>query len=162
INTRAESSLGFVVRLNKLTIPGNPLRRGAEPMVARASQCDPARLKSFLDDNLPEREQLELSDHLDSCATCQRGLERLAAGSGFWAELRQLTPRLGMMPGSSGSASETAHFGESGRAEAVWGRDQSLGFLASSDEPGSLGRLGSYEVTELLGRGGFGVVLKAS
>jgi serine/threonine-protein kinase len=130
-------------------------------MVARASQCDPARLKSFLDDNLPEREQVELSDHLDSCATCQRGLERLAAGSVFWAELRQLTPRPGMKPGSSGSASETAHFAEAGRAEAVWGRDQSLGFLASSDEPESLGRLGSYEVTEVLGRGGFGVVLKA-
>ena len=36
-----------------------------------------------------------------------------------------------------------------------------LDFLRPSHEPGSLGRLGHYEVLEVLGRGGFGVVLKA-
>src|SRR5262245_35685403 len=34
-------------------------------------------------------------------------------------------------------------------------------FLASSDKPGSIGRLGHYEVQEVVGRGGMGVVLKA-
>jgi hypothetical protein len=33
-----------------------------------------------------------------------------------------------------------------------------LGFLAPSDRAGSLGRLGHYEVSEVLGRGGFGIV----
>ena len=47
-------------------------------MVARTFQCDPVRLKSFLDDDLAEREQIELNDHLESCALCQRSLERLA------------------------------------------------------------------------------------
>jgi eukaryotic-like serine/threonine-protein kinase len=130
-------------------------------MVSRTFPCDPVRLKSFLDDDLPEREQVELNDHLETCADCQRALERLAARSGFWGELRQLTPRLGGRACSDESTPETAHFGASGRAESLWGRDQSLGFLASSDDPGSLGRLGPYEVTELLGRGGFGVVFKA-
>ena len=36
-----------------------------------------------------------------------------------------------------------------------------LDFLQPSTKPGSLGRLGHYEVLEALGRGGFGVVLKA-
>src|SRR5262249_19879780 len=36
-----------------------------------------------------------------------------------------------------------------------------LDFLARPGTPGSLGRLGHYEVTGVLGRGGFGVVLKA-
>jgi eukaryotic-like serine/threonine-protein kinase len=36
-----------------------------------------------------------------------------------------------------------------------------LGFLAPASRPGSLGRIGHYEVLQVLGRGGFGTVLRA-
>jgi serine/threonine protein kinase len=36
-----------------------------------------------------------------------------------------------------------------------------LSFLAASPRPGSLGRLGHYEVLDVLGRGGFGIVFRA-
>lgn len=36
-----------------------------------------------------------------------------------------------------------------------------LSFLEPSDKPGSLGRLGHYEVVQFLGQGAFGIVLKA-
>src|SRR5205807_5355921 len=39
--------------------------------------------------------------------------------------------------------------------------DDGLDFLDPSDRPGSIGRLGHYEVQEVIGRGGMGVVLKA-
>src|SRR5262245_44933910 len=39
--------------------------------------------------------------------------------------------------------------------------DEGLGFLQPSSTPGSLGRLDHYEVLEVVGRGGTGVVLRA-
>jgi eukaryotic-like serine/threonine-protein kinase len=117
-------------------------------MVARPFRCDESRLKSFLDDEMPGLEHAELTDHLETCANCRLALERLAASSQLWAGLREL----------SGA---TQHYGASRQGGASAERDHSLDFLASSDTAGSLGRLGPYEVTELLGSGGFGVVLKA-
>ena len=125
------------------------LIRGVDPMVARAFDCDESRLKSFLDDDMPELEQAELNDHLETCASCQRTLERFAAGSRLWADLR----------GTLAHNPPPAAHGPPQAPDVE--RDRSLDFLAPSDAPGSLGRLGPYEVTHVLGRGGFGVVLKA-
>ena len=69
-------------------------------MVARPFRCDESRLKSLLDDDMPELEQAELNDHLETCASCRRTLERLAAGSQLWAELRELAPVPSLDPAS--------------------------------------------------------------
>ncbi|MCI0683913.1 MAG: serine/threonine protein kinase [Gemmataceae bacterium] len=41
------------------------------------------------------------------------------------------------------------------------GDTESLDFLAPSDRPGALGRLGHYDVLAIVGKGGMGIVLKA-
>jgi serine/threonine-protein kinase len=121
--------------------------------------CNESRLRSFLDDVLPEQEHARLTEHLDQCGSCRRRLEQLAAGSKVWDELRRL---------AAGTREETPintpHIATTGAHpsdESAHDGSTRLDFLATSARPGSLGRLGLYEVTELLGRGGFGIVLKA-
>ncbi|MFO0848279.1 MAG: serine/threonine-protein kinase [Gemmataceae bacterium] len=63
--------------------------------------------------------------------------------------------RLAGVPGVGGWEDET-RTGPSGPDA-----DEPLDFLDPSDTPGSLGRLGHYEVREVVGRGGMGAVLRA-
>jgi eukaryotic-like serine/threonine-protein kinase len=126
-------------------------------MASRLFMCDESRLKSFLDDGLPEIEHAQLAGHLDTCAGCRRTLERLAAGSRLWADLRRLAPTPGLRPTGGDNDTET-YASERGPS---FDREHSLDFLAPPSTTGSLGRLGPYEVSEVLGQGGFGIVFKA-
>jgi serine/threonine-protein kinase len=119
--------------------------------------CNESRLRSFLDDRLPAQECGRLADHLDHCEACQRTLERLSAGSGIFAGLRDWSPGFG--PPRGGSPTET--FGSPERSTPRLEELLTLGFLGPASRPGSLGQLGPYDVREILGRGAFGVVLKA-
>ena len=67
-------------------------------------QCDPDRLRFYLDDELSPGEQAELASHLDHCGTCQKALERLAAGSRVWDNLRHLGGQAD--PSLTGSSSD--------------------------------------------------------
>jgi serine/threonine-protein kinase len=99
-------------------------------------------LQRLAEGSLTDAELARLEEHLQGCPKCQTALDRLADG---WlgATRRYLAEDRVTRPETTAPAGP------------------SLDFLAPSDWPDSLGRLGSYEVKGLLGCGGMGVVLKA-
>ncbi|QEH32176.1 Serine/threonine-protein kinase PknB [Aquisphaera giovannonii] len=121
--------------------------------------CSESRLRSFLDDELGEDESRKLAAHLDHCEACRDALDRLASGSRIVAELRGASPAAGPRGrvGPEAAGPTRLHRGDSPNVEELI----TLDFLEPSPRSGCLGRLGPYEVTRMLGRGAFGIVLKA-
>jgi serine/threonine protein kinase/formylglycine-generating enzyme required for sulfatase activity len=124
----------------------------------------PHQLKQMLDDALPPEEVASIQAHLEGCAGCLETIERLAAGANTWDKAAQ---NLGEQP----THAETALFdaveelrdnvsatqAENGRPPA----EEDLSFLSPSQKPGSIGRLDEFEILSVVGKGGFGIVLKA-
>ncbi|MCI0459833.1 MAG: hypothetical protein L0Z62_23025, partial [Gemmataceae bacterium] len=67
-----------------------------------------------------------------------------------------------VVPPADEGRGEQTHFADTqGDRSAAGGDGPSLDFLAPADKPGSLGRLGHYDIQAVVGRGGMGVVLRA-
>ena len=106
--------------------------------------CNPDQLKLLVDDRLSPKETIGLEQHLERCPRCREELDGLFRSDRCLEGVREFLRE------------ETADVFESSAQST-----ESLHFLAPSDWPDSMGRMGTYEVKGILGRGGMGIVLKA-
>jgi hypothetical protein len=131
-------------------------------MVTPRDCPSPEDLQALLGDTLPPAERQGYEQHLESCPACQEHLDRAREHGSVLQRLgRQLGDPTIVPPDLS-----LTQFLE--RLHQAKGLDQhprtepvDLYFLSPAQRPGLLGTLGNYEVEEVIGQGGFAVVLKA-
>ena len=133
------------------------------------TDCPPAdELDLLIRGHLAEGDSALLTDHVGHCCGCQERMEAIAAGSGvrLTDAVRQCDrdrPAADSAFWKALSAAEVdltttaAHHHEiNGEAER---EDLNLDFLQPTDTPERLGKLGTFDIVRVVGRGGMGVVL---
>ncbi|MEM7473771.1 MAG: protein kinase [Planctomycetota bacterium] len=110
----------------------------------------PAMIQQFLDEELSAVEEAQAQNHIAACEHCQSTIENLATSGKGWGSFRNNLEDFPKLDSSTQAFDE-------GALEPFELSD----LLAPTDDPDSLGRLGRYEVSGIIGRGSAGIVLKA-
>ena len=109
--------------------------------------CSSEILEAALGGTLTSHQEIEVHRHLEACDSCCLTMEQLAGGADF---CHQAAAQLANDP-----LDETAPSREE------WSTvDFGVELLDPSEDPNALGSLGGYQILELIGRGGMGVVMK--
>ena len=135
-------------------------------MVAQSLCPAPDVIHDLLCGELPESAHDELALHFEVCPECRQLFDSEASGPEFLGDAARLTTTNAWeretaalqhlvqdIPQQLSQASDVASM-------TSWSVEAISDFLEPSDIPEHLGRLGSYEIVEIIGRGGMGIVLR--
>src|SRR5579872_1496226 len=122
--------------------------------------------KGYLAGRFSDAEETAFVAHLDNCPRCREWLEESSGGDYDWQLARELLSYTSASAESPAPpvASAIAMAGEASLVENAGIPETvnlaALSFLAPSDDPQMIGRVGPYEISGFLGRGAMGIVLK--
>ena len=135
--------------------------------------CPPADdLDRLVHGRASEVEAVVLTDHVGHCAGCQHKMEAIAGGEDrrlteIVRDVGHATPPAAdsafwkAMSAVENEVAPTGAFDHDGASGGHPSGELKLDFLQPAESPGQLGRLGTFEVIRVVGRGGMGVVLHA-
>ena len=122
-------------------------------------------IEQFLRSDLPEAELRDVEQHIETCDSCRAALHETAADLSSWDEASEFLTSdehdLALKNDDALVATEIQTTTDpSGAAD--YGTDvrQVIAWLAPTDDPAMLGRIGTYEIAGVVGAGGMGVVVK--
>ncbi len=107
---------------------------------------NPEQLHLMLRGELPPAQLAAIEAHLSQCEDCRAKIDHASGDTQWWSEARESLRPTEADPAANTSA-DTAY-------------DDVLHLLGPTDDPRMLGRIATYEIAGILGRGGMGVVFK--
>jgi eukaryotic-like serine/threonine-protein kinase len=132
------------------------------------ARCDRQTVERFLADQLSAEQSAAFEDHLETCSSCRQTLDSFAAEGNWWQEARaHLNPAREATEGKPTQPPVMAWSPDHAITEQAEAADDVpvpvralRRYLAPTDDPRMLGRLGGYEIAGIIGWGGMGMVLK--
>ena len=128
------------------------------------NQCTESQfLRPLVEDELTEGERSRMETHIETCETCQHALDLLVdedeTAERVCKHLRRSEPLSdGVLLKAMDQIRSTSCGAEA--QEPFRLDDFAVDYLRPSDDPDALGRLGTYDISEVIGVGGMGIVLK--